>query len=83
MSEAFLFLCSMDFPQYRKIAGFDRFYKITGERVFIEKYKLNGVWVENEVQAVQYPEILRIQDMLQQQWSFREMTTEEIELIFE
>ena len=73
----------MEFPQYRKIAGFDRFYKITGERSFIEKYQLNGVWVTHEVQAVQYPEIIRIQDMIQQQWSFRKMSDEEIKMIFD
>lgn len=72
----------MDFPQYRKIAGFDRFYKITGERAFIEKYQLNGNWVTNEVQAIQYPEMIRIQDMLQQEWNFKKMSDDEVQTIF-
>lgn len=72
----------MNFPQYRKIAGFDRYYKILDDRTFIEVALINGKPSSQEVKAEQYPEILRIRDMLAQQWSFREMSAEEIALYF-
>jgi hypothetical protein len=72
----------MNFPQYRKLEGFQRFYKILDERTFIEVALLNGKASSQEVKAEQYPEMLRIKDMLEQQWSFREMSEEEIDLYF-
>jgi len=73
---------SMDFPQYRKMDGFQRFYRITGEKHFTEVYLLNGQRVTHEVTAVQYPEMLRIQDMLNRSFSFTDMTEEEIGNVF-
>jgi hypothetical protein len=67
----------MNFPQYRKLEGFQRFYKILDERTFVELAFVNGKPVQSCVEAKQYPEMLRIQDMLNCEWSFREMKEEE------
>ena len=53
-----------DFPQYRMLSNGKSFYKITNDRHF-EEVKLVGTRVfKQEFTATQYPEILRIQDML-------------------
>jgi hypothetical protein len=54
----------MDFPQYRELVGFNRFYKIVDERNFIEIYFMGSKKVENHIEAKQYPEMLRIKDLL-------------------
>lgn len=54
----------IDFPQYRMLSNGKSFYKITNDRHF-EEIKLVGTRVfKQEFTATQYPEILRIQDML-------------------
>lgn len=72
----------MNFPQYRKLSGIRRYYKITGERHFTERYFLGEKLIENSITATQFPEMLRIQDMLKQELGFVEMDAEEIQLIF-
>lgn len=53
-----------DFPQYRMLSNGKSFYKITNDRHF-EEVKLVGTRVfKQEFTATQYPEILRIEDML-------------------
>ncbi len=70
------------FPQYRSLGSFNRHYKIVSERLFIEASQRNGKWEFQEVTATQYPEMLRIQDMLNEEFSFKR-STREIEAIFE
>ena len=72
----------MEFPQYRKMDGFRRYYRITDERHFTEVYILNGQRVTHDVTAEQYPEMLRIQDLLNKEFSFVEMTADEIRELF-
>jgi len=72
----------MKFPQYRKIEGFQRFYRITDDMHFTEVYSLNGKLVTHNVTAEQYPEMLRIKDMLACEFSFREMSAEEADEVF-
>ncbi|MEX1001349.1 MAG: hypothetical protein WDZ35_04470 [Crocinitomicaceae bacterium] len=52
------------FPQYRKYKGIDRWFQITSARSFIEISKIGDRYVRDEIQANQFPEKLRIQDML-------------------
>jgi len=52
------------FPQYRKYVGLDIWYKIVSEDLFIELKKVGKHILMEEVKAFQYPEKLRIQDML-------------------
>jgi hypothetical protein len=70
------------FPQYRKLEGFLRFYEIIDDRTFVEAVVLNGKISHNRVEAQQYPEILRIQDMLNREWNYRDMEQEEITQYF-
>lgn len=72
----------MDFPQYRKLDGFGRYYKILDERTFIEIAFVGGKPAEQRIEAKQYPEMVRIQDMLACEWSFSKMEAEEITAYF-
>lgn len=67
----------MKFPQYRELKGFNRFYKIVDDRNFIEVYFIGTKVMSHEIEAKQYPEILRIQDMLKCESPFVEITEEE------
>jgi hypothetical protein len=66
------------FPVYRKLSGFDRFYKITDDRHFTEAFRVQGSLKYQEIEAVQFPEILRIKDMIECQFNYVEMSPEEI-----
>jgi len=72
----------MNFPQYRRLEGFERFYEIIDERTFIEVVVLNGKVNRNRIEATQFPEMLRIQDMLNEEWSYRAMAPSEIDRYF-
>lgn len=54
----------MKFPVYRKMDGFERWYKIVSDNEFYECYKVGTNLKINHVIAHQYPEKLRIMDML-------------------
>ena len=54
----------MDFPQYRKLSNGKVFYKIIGNREFYEIQLLGESMQVYKIHAVQYPEILKIQDLL-------------------
>lgn len=53
-----------DFPQYRKLSNNRTFYKIMDERNFWEIQLMGSKKVIHEIKATQYPEMLRIKDML-------------------
>ncbi|OFZ08805.1 MAG: hypothetical protein A3D92_17000 [Bacteroidetes bacterium RIFCSPHIGHO2_02_FULL_44_7] len=53
-----------DFPQYRKLSNEKAYYRITGARHWDEIQIIGTKALRHSVQAQQYPEILRIQDML-------------------
>lgn len=73
----------MTFPQYRKLEGFGRYYKIIDDRTFEEVSVMNNSVSRSIIEAKQYPEILRIQDMLDQNWNFTHMLPDEIAQFFE
>ena len=52
------------FPQYRKLVNDKSFFKIVDERHFHEKQCIGKQVFSLEITAEQYPEIIRIQDML-------------------
>lgn len=70
------------FPLFRKLQNVGRFYCICEENKFIEVYYLGNTKIENIIEAHQYPEMLRIMDMINFELGFIEMTKEEIELQF-
>jgi hypothetical protein len=57
-------MSEVDFPQYRKLANEKSHYAIRDDRHFIEKQLIGKQVFTIEIEAKQYPEILRIQDML-------------------
>jgi hypothetical protein len=57
-------MSKVDFPQYRKLANEKSHYEIRNDRHFIEKQLIGKQVFTIEIEAKQYPEILRIQDML-------------------
>lgn len=52
------------FPQYRKLANDRTFYKILDERNFEEIQLVGSRKMHYSIKATQYPEMLKIQDML-------------------
>jgi hypothetical protein len=53
-----------DFPQYRKMKNGKAFYRIVNNLYFTEVQLLGEKRLRHEVEAKQYPEKLRIMDML-------------------
>lgn len=54
----------MDFPQYRKLSNNKTYYKIRNERAFDELQVSGNRIFRYEIKAGQYPEMLRISEML-------------------
>jgi len=54
----------MNFPQYRKLSNGKSWYKIENERNFIEIQLVGSKKFVHLVEAKQYPEMLRIMEML-------------------
>ncbi|MEO9258046.1 MAG: hypothetical protein ABI207_06665 [Crocinitomicaceae bacterium] len=54
----------MDFPQYRKLSNGKSWYKIENERNFIEIQMVGSKKFVHLIEAKQYPEMLRIMEML-------------------
>jgi hypothetical protein len=52
------------FPQYRKLLNEKSFYEILSDKEFIEIQLIGSRSVVHKVVANQYPEMLRIMDML-------------------
>jgi hypothetical protein len=52
------------FPQFRKLSNEKSFYKIVDDRHFEEKQCVGKQVFSLKIIAEQYPEIIRIQDML-------------------
>jgi hypothetical protein len=54
----------MEFPQYRKLPNDKVFYRIESQTVFTELQLVGSRILVHRVEAKQYPEKLRIMDML-------------------
>ena len=65
------------FPQYRKLSNEKAFYKIVDERNFEEIQLIGSKKLIYSTYAEQYPEILRIKDMLNCLNDFFIISTEE------
>lgn len=72
----------MTFPQYRKLEGFQRYYEIRDDRTFVEVTVMNGKVNSSVITATQFPEMLRIKDMINQEWNYRPMEEAEIDMYF-
>jgi len=54
----------MNFPQFRKYKNIKTYFKIISEKEFEEVSAIGSNYSLHKVIAEQYPEMLRIQDML-------------------
>lgn len=68
---------NMEFPQYRKLSNGRSFYQITAPNAFAEVQLVGSKWFKYEFEVRQFPDLLRIQDMLLNQASFLPCTPEE------
>lgn len=69
----------MDFPQYRKLQNHPRYYRIDDNRHFSEMYFIGSKLVEHHITATQYPEMLRIKDMLEDEALYEVITAADYE----
>jgi hypothetical protein len=69
-----------DFPQYRKLSNDKTFYKIQSDRLFEEVQLMGSKVFRYAVEAKQYPEILKIQDMLKLEEPYLLISEEEFTL---
>lgn len=67
------------FPQYRRLSSLDVYYKICSDREFLEVKKLGTKWMVMKIIAHQYPERLRIMDMLANEMQY--VSIEELGII--
>jgi len=72
----------MNFPQYRKLVNNKSFYRIDSERLFHEIQLVGTICFLIKTEAKQYPEILRIKDMLSFSEPFVESTAEEFHIYY-
>ena len=72
----------MNFPQYRKLVNNKSFYRIDSERLFHEIQLVGTICFLIKTEASQYPEILRIKDMLSLSQPFVESTAEEFHIYY-
>ena len=68
----------MDFPQYRCYNTKTSYFKILNERSFIEIQRVGDKLVVYEIHATQYPEMLRIMDMLDLKLAGIELVDQEV-----
>lgn len=54
-----------DFPQYRKVSNGKTFYKVLDDRTFLEIQIMGTKHFFYKVEAKQYPEMLKIKDILE------------------
>ncbi|MFN6114996.1 MAG: hypothetical protein ACK46G_07760 [Flavobacteriales bacterium] len=57
-------LAEAAWPQYRRMADGRHYYRIEGPDRFTELQRVGSRWLLHAVHATMYPEMLRIQEML-------------------
>lgn len=72
-----------DFPQYRKLSNEKVFYRVQDERNFDEIQLFGSRASLFSMEATQYPEMLKIQDMLGLQEGYVLSAKEEFEALME
>lgn len=71
-----------DFPQYRMISGRKVYYKILSDKQFIELSWIGDRQFRYAINATQYPEMVRIMDMLNCDYPY-EILSSEHEVLFD
>jgi hypothetical protein len=72
----------MVFPQFRKLENGRSLYKITAPNQFTELQQIGSKWFSYSFEVQQFPDLLRIQDMLQGNASFSVINEPEYQAIF-
>jgi hypothetical protein len=72
-----------DFPQYRKLSNGKSFYKINSTAHFEECQIMASKVFYFEIHAVQYPEMLKINDLLATIEPYEPTTAAEFQQLFE
>ena len=70
----------MNFPQYRKYKNIETYFKIISEKKFEELSLFRNKFVKHSIEAKQYPEMLRIMDMLNCEEGIWEVVEEKVYL---
>lgn len=60
----------MEFPQFRKLKNGKSFYQITAPNAFTELQLVGSKWFKYEFEVSQFPDLLRIQEMLAAEQAF-------------
>lgn len=71
-----------EFPQYRKHVNGKHLYKIIDEKHFEEIHQIGKVTKTYAFEAKKYPEMMRIQEMLEDSLLYLKVTQKEWELAF-
>jgi tellurite resistance protein len=71
------------FPQYRKLTNNKVFYRIDSKDEFTEVTLMGNRKIVHTVKAVQYPEKLRIMDMLKSEQPFQDSEESEFNQHYE
>ncbi len=69
----------IDFPVYRRLSNQKGFYKIIGPNEFDEIQLMGSKAFFHNTVSEKYPELLRINDMVQSEQPFEESSQEEFE----
>ena len=72
----------MEFPQFRKLENGRSLYKITSPNQFTELQQIGSKWFSYAFEVQQFPDLLRVQDMLEANQSFLAIHESEYQTIF-
>lgn len=68
-----------DFPHYRMLSGRKVYYKIVSDEQFIELSWIGNKPIRYVVKAIQYPERLKIMDMLACETPYEILSLEDVD----
>ena len=72
----------MEFPQFRKLENGKSLYKITAPNQFVELQQVGSQWFVYQFTVEQFPDLLRLQEMLQANQTFLVLPEAEFQAIF-
>ena len=73
----------MEFPQFRQLDNGRSLYKITAPDQFIELQQIGSKWMVYTFELQQFPDLLRLQDMLSCQVPFEVLDAHQFNQIYQ
>lgn len=73
----------MEFPQFRQLENGRSLYKITAPDQFIELQQIGSKWMVYTFELQQFPDLLRLQDMLSCQVPFEVLDAHQFNQIYQ